>query len=618
MSLFDCDVRRIRVCAATLFVFGYLVAGGSHVHADSVASDVRLSRFELKNSLGANITDADLEEGSCVVIAFLGTECPLAKLYAATLSDLHERYQSRGVSFLAVMSNRQDSLEEIAAFERRTELPFPVGKDLGNRFADALAAQRTPEVFLFDSQRGLRYRGRIDDQYGIGTILDRPRRNDLREAIDEVLAGKPVSVPQTDAVGCLIGRRKSLEKISSDSAVQKEGQAITYHEHIAPILSAHCVDCHREGEIGPFVLNDYDEVAGWADMIVETTREGRMPPWHAGPLSTATFRNERKLSDEELGLLERWADSGAEEGEAPVKANVSNPAELAVIEDVRDENGRIWELPRQPDYVFPITDKPVSIPASGEVKYRYFRVDPGFEEDVWVSAMQLRPGNRSVVHHILVFARQPGTRTGLHAQRGFLDGYVPGYRVEPFAPGYAKRIPAGSELIFQVHYTPTGSPQEDLSEFAIVRATESEITHEVRTDSVLQTKLAIPPGESNYQVTAYGSRLPKDAELLALMPHMHVRGKSFRYELQSARSWWSSNESASILLDVPHYDFNWQTSYVLAEPLKLPNGGRFIAHATYDNSEKNLSNPDPTQTVRWGDQTWEEMMIGYYHYAVRR
>ncbi len=590
--------------------------------ANAAETESALPSFDLKDPLGSSFSDSEFrEEGTCLVVAFLGTECPLAKLYATTLSDLHQRYRERGVVFLAVMSNRQDSLEEIAAFERRSLLPFRVGKDLGNRFADAVGAQRTPEVFLYDSSRKLKYRGRVDDQYGIGTILDQPRRSDLREAIDEVLAGEKVAVPHTEAVGCIIGRRKNQSSGVSQPAGATSQNAlsdkVTYHDHIKPILQSHCVECHRDGEIGPFALNDYDEVAGWADMIVETTRDGRMPPWHAGPQSKVKFRNERKLTHTELDLLSRWADTGTIEG-AP--ANDEQALALTSTEDegVRGEDGRYWQLPRQPDHVFPITESPVSIPGTGEVKYRYYRVDPGFEKDVWVSAMQLRPGNRSVVHHILVFAREPGSTQRLHAQRGFLDGYVPGYRVEPFARGYAKRIPAGSELIFQVHYTPTGTPQEDLSEFAIVEADVSEITHEIRTDSVVQTRLRIPPGEADYRVTANGPRFPKGAELLAMMPHMHVRGKSFRYELEADRSWWSSDSKSTVLLDVPNYDFNWQTSYVLDEPMKLPSGGRLVGHAAYDNSEKNLSNPDPTATVKWGDQTWEEMMIGYYHYAVRR
>ncbi|TWU03866.1 redoxin domain-containing protein [Neorhodopirellula pilleata] len=584
--------------------------------ADTVSeSSATLPSWSLTNVHGETITDEILMESSgdpsLVVVAFLGTECPLAKLYARTLNRLHQKYESKGVRFLAVMSNRQDSLEEIAAFAKRSELQFPIGKDLANRFADAIGAERTPEVFVFDADRLLRYRGRIDDQYGIGTILDSPRRNDLQIAIDELLSGQTVSTPKTEAVGCIIGRRKESTS---------EQTEVTFHEHVAPILDRHCVECHREGEIGPFALQDYDEVAGWADMIVETTSDRRMPPWHAGEQSSVTFRNERRLTDTELDTLRQWAETGTARGNPSQRSESSGDI---TREDglVRDDEGKVWQLPRRPDHVFKITESPVDIPASGEVKYQYYRVDPEFDRDVWVSAMQLRPGNRSVVHHILVFARPKGSNERLHAERGYLDGYVPGYRVESFAPGYAKRIPANSELIFQVHYTPTGVDEQDLSEFALVEVDPAEVTHEIHTNSSLNVRLNIPPGEANYTSTARSPSIPAGAELLAMMPHMHVRGKSFRYELQTPSPFWSkltagTAEDHQILLDVPRYDFNWQTAYVLTEPIPLPQGARLFCRAVFDNSEANLSNPDPTATVRWGDQTWDEMMIGYFHYAL--
>lgn len=609
-------IRAIRSCVLAAMTMMPL----SPATAAEPATPERLPVWSLTNVHGETVTEQALLKSShessqvspsLIVIAFLGTECPLAKLYARTLNRLHQEYESRGVRFVAVMSNRQDSLEEIAAFAKRAELRFPVGKDLGNQFADAIGAERTPEVFVFDADRLLRYRGRIDDQYGIGTILDAPRRNDLQLAIDELLLGQPVSMPSTEAVGCIIGRRKSSGNDASE---------VTFHQDVAPILNRHCVECHRDGEIGPFALQDYDEVAGWADMIVETTSDHRMPPWHAGEESTVAFRNERKLTEAELETLREWAETGTVKGKPD-----SRPAGRVdqAVEDqlVRDDEGKVWQLPRHPDHVFQITDSPVDVPASGEVKYRYYRVDPQFDRDVWVSAMQLRPGNRSVVHHILVFARPKGSNERLHAERGYLDGYVPGYRVEPFATGYAKRIPADSELIFQVHYTPTGVAEQDLSEFALVEVDASEVTHEIHTSSGLDVRLNIPPGEANYTSTARSPRIPAGAELLAMSPHMHVRGKSFRYELQSPSSWWSkltsgASDDPEVLLDVPRYDFNWQTAYVLQEPIPLPQGGQLVCHAVFDNSEANLSNPDPTATVRWGDQTWDEMMIGYFHYAL--
>ncbi|MCG8650899.1 MAG: EF-hand domain-containing protein, partial [Pirellulales bacterium] len=250
------------------------------------------------------------------------------------------------------------------------------------------------------------------------------------------------------------------------------------------------------------------------------------------------------------------------------------------------------------------------VPATGAVRYQYFVVDPQFDHDVWMEAAELKPGNREVVHHILAFAVPKGQRRGLDGARGFLVGYVPGARLELAPKGYAKKIPAGSELIFQVHYTPIGTPQQDQSWLGIVLADPESITHEIVTTSAVQTQLRIPPGESNYQTSAYSPRFPAEAKLLSMSPHMHVRGKAYRYELEDASG------KRKTLLDIPAYDFNWQTTYALVEPLDVPQGSRFLCSATFDNSVDNLNNPDPTALVKWGDQTWDEMMIGYYHYAV--
>ncbi|MEM6779220.1 MAG: redoxin family protein [Planctomycetota bacterium] len=571
----------------------------------SDADDLFLPEFSLQTALGRQVSPGDFVDDDILVVAFLGTECPLAKFYAVEIQQITER---RGVKALGVMSNRQDSLAEIAAFQQHQELEFLIAKDVGQRFADSVNAQRTPEVLVFDADRRLRYRGRVDDRYGIGYIRDKARRKDLEIALDELIEGKPVSVPVTEAVGCIIGRA-SVSDVQSPTAP-------TYHGDVASILQRRCVTCHQEGEIAPFALTQFDDAAGWADMIVETVESGRMPPWHAGPLSDATFANERKITDDEIATIKSWADAGTPMGDRPLAASAAAPSQNE-REPVMDESGRIWQLPRTPDHVFAIQSTPFEVPAVGEVSYQYYRVDPGFDRDVWVSAMQLRPGNPKVVHHILAFAVKPGQRRGIQSARSYLDGFVPGYRVEPFQDGYAKLIPAGSELVFQVHYTPTGRAETDRSEFAIVEIEPAKVTNEVRTDSSMTARFAIPPGEPKHHVEAAARDLPAGSELLAMMPHMHVRGKSFRYEL-SQKSGWFGRTSDRVVLDIPRYDFNWQTAYVLDPPIQIGKRTSVRCQAVFDNSTANLNNPDPTSTVYWGDQTWEEMMIGYFHYAVPR
>ncbi|MEL6895064.1 MAG: redoxin domain-containing protein, partial [Planctomycetota bacterium] len=406
----------------------------------------QLPDFSADDFRGRRWTQDDFKDAQITVLAFLGTECPLAKLYSVRLQEMQDAGIDDGVRVVAVMSNRHDSMREIAAFAKRHSLSFPVLKDAGNRIADDFAARRTPEVFVYDRNGELAYHGRVDDQYGVGYVRDEPRRRDLKMAIDDLIAGRPVRVPRTNAVGCIIGRQK-ISVANSD---------VTYTGDIAPILNARCVSCHREGEIAPFALTEYEEVAGWADMIAEVVRDQRMPPWHAAP-GHASFLNDRSLTDQEKATLYAWVDAGCPQGDES-----DLPPTPTFTEG--------WQLPRKPDLIVDINEKPFDVPAMGEVRYQYFRVDPKLTEDKWIKAAELLPGNRMVVHHILAFARKKGQRGGLNAQRGYLVGYVPGTRIRMLPNGMAKRLPADSELIFQVHYTPIGTPQKDSSTLCFVFA----------------------------------------------------------------------------------------------------------------------------------------------------
>jgi peroxiredoxin/mono/diheme cytochrome c family protein len=575
---------------ASLAIVPILVAAAFAAESSSPIGR-EIDGFALQDYRGKTWHLSDFAERKLVVLAFLGVECPLAKLYGPRLAKLAAEFESKGVTFIGIDSNSQDSITELAAYARTHQIAFPLLKDPGNRVADQFGARRTPEVFVLDAERRVRYWGRIDDQYGVGFVRDEPKRHDLRLAIEELLASKSVSVAETAAPGCHIGRVQT----------PKADASVTYSNQIARLLEKRCVECHRPGEIAPFSLTRYDEVSGWAETIAEVVAEGRMPPWHADP-KYGHFVGDRRLSGEEKRLIRQWVADGAPEG---------NRADLLKS---REYLASGWQLPRQPDLVVPMSEKPFAVPAEGTVKYQFFTADPGLTEDKWIQAAEVRPGNRAVVHHVLVFARNGklGERFEEGGTQGFLAAYVPGLRAAPYPSGMAKRIPAGSKLIFQVHYTPNGSPQLDLSELGLVFADSDTIRYEVRTSSAVRRQLAIPPGDANYAVDAQSPTAPVDVKLLAMMPHMHLRGKAFRYEAIYP------DGRKETLLDVPHYDFNWQTAYRLTDPKELPAGTRVEATARYDNSEQNLNNPDPTITVRWGSQTWEEMMIGYFDIALPR
>jgi hypothetical protein len=271
-----------------------------------------------------------------------------------------------------------------------------------------------------------------------------------------------------------------------------------------------------------------------------------------------------------------------------------------------------WQLPRTPDFMAPFTEKPFQVPAEGEVRYQYFEVDPGFTEDKWVDAIEIQPGNRAVVHHVLMFLKtsDDDARNLRGGAAGYDGAFVPGQRVRPYPEGTARRIAAGSRLVFQVHYTPNGTEQLDQSRVGMTFVDPASVKFAVRTASAVDTELRIPPHDANYRVEATSAPLPASARLVALNPHMHLRGKSILYEAILPSG------DRQTLLEVPHYDFNWQTAYRFAEPLEFPEGTRLHCVAHFDNSADNLNNPDPAKTVRWGEQTWDEMMIGYFDYVV--
>ncbi|MDA1049224.1 MAG: redoxin domain-containing protein [Planctomycetota bacterium] len=545
-----------------------------------------VEEFRLSDFRGKEHSLADFASNRIVVVAFLGTECPLAKLYGPRLATLAETFADDGVAFVGINSNTHDSNREIAAYAQRHAIGFPLLKDLGNKVADAMEARRTPEVFVLDQDRVVRYWGCIDDQYGVGYVRDEPTRQDLREAIEELLAGKLVSQPVTEAVGCHIGRVKSPD----------ETAAVTYSNQVARVLQRHCVECHRPGEIAPFSLTSYDEAAGWADTIAEVIEAQRMPPWHANS-KHGRFKNERLMTDEEKQTIYDWVASGAPQGDPK---QLPEPIEYVTT----------WRLSRQPDAIIAMRDRPYVVPAEGTVEYQYFVVDPGFNEDQWIRGAEVLPGNRSVVHHAIVFVRAP--QDSSHEGLGWLTAFVPGQSNFELPAHQARFIPAGSKFVFQMHYTPTGSPEEDITKVGLLFSDADDVTEELVTLVAINHDFEIPPHARNFPIQATRSDFPPGAKLQAIAPHMHVRGRSFRVEAVDT----NNSDHAQVLLDVPHYDFNWQHAYALATPLPLTNNLRLDCTALFDNSEQNFVNPDPSVTVRWGDQTWEEMMIAFLEVSI--
>ena len=547
----------------------------------------QIADFELKDEAGKLWKSSDLNRSGHLVVVFLGTECPLVKLYAARLEKIYQANKEHGFQVVGINSNQQDSLTEISHFVRKNKLSFPMLKDPGNKVADAFGAERTPEVFVLDSKSKVVYHGAIDDQYTYGLQKAKVRHEYLKDAIADIRADREIKKAETEVVGCYIGKLFNRKSTGN----------VTYANQISRILQNNCVSCHRKGEIGPFALTDYDEVVGWAEMIKEVIEQQRMPPWHANP-KHGDFKNDARLTEAEKNLIYQWVKDGAPLGD---KSKLPKPKKFATG----------WQIGK-PDLVLKMRSRPYRVPARGTVPYRYFVVDPGFQEDKWIRAAEARAGNRAVVHHIIVAAMKGrGNQRSIHGnlESEFLTATAPGAPPLVLPDGYAKRIPAGHRIVFQLHYTPNGTAAKDISEVGFIFADPKEVKKEVLTQMAINTDFRIPAGAENYSVKAR-HRFRQKTELLSLFPHMHLRGKSFRYTLELP------DGEKKILLDVPKYDFNWQNGYAFTKPVIVPKGSILRCQAHFDNSEKNLANPDPTKRVRWGDQTWEEMMIGYFDMAL--
>jgi hypothetical protein len=399
-------------------------------------------------------------------------------------------------------------------------------------------------------------------------------------------------------VACLLCTTGLVE--GSDKAT------VTYAKDVAPILNNTCVTCHRPGEVAPMSLMSYREVRPWAKAIREQVTKRVMPPWFADP-RYGEFSNDCRLSDKQISTIQAWVEAGAPEGEQKDLPPVPKFTEG-------------WTIGK-PDVVLSMT-REFDIPTEGSIPYQNFVVPTNFTEDRYVQFAEIRQGDRTHVHHIIVNVRYPnsgpaarGARPSTQDERpdrredsdGRLVGWAPGEAPLILRPGQAKLVKKGSDLIFQVHYTTNGELGKDISSVGLIFS-KVPVEKRVVTAGASARDLNIPAGEPNYESS--GSYLFKeDSHIENLHPHMHFRGKDFQYKLIYP------DGTSRILLFVPRYDFGWQLTYFFKEPVAAPKGSRLEAVAHHDNSEKNKFNPDPTKSVTWGPQTWEEMMIGYFDYT---
>ena len=396
------------------------------------------------------------------------------------------------------------------------------------------------------------------------------------------------------------------------STVAAAAERVTYAKDVMPILQRRCVECHRPGEIGPFSMLTYEQTRPWAAAIKAAVQRKTMPPWFADP-HYGKFSNDRSMTSREIDTIVAWANSGVPKGDVkdlPARASF--------------EEG--WGIPK-PDVIFELPE-PYKIPATGTLEYMHWVIPSGFTEDKWVQFAEARPGDRQHVHHVIAFVREPGSNWLKDAKPGipfipektkagdqekaelpsdFLAGYAPGQPPEAFEPGMAKLVKAGSDIIIQVHYTTDGKPSTDRTRIGLVFAKQPP-PQRAMTFSAVNGTFKIPAGHPNYKVDAE-FELGADVVLHSLHPHMHNRGKDFIYRVQFP------DGRTETLLSVPNYSFAWQLWYTLEKPLPLPKGTKILCTAHFDNSKNNPFNPDPEKDVVWGDQSWDEMMVGFFNFA---
>jgi len=549
-----------------------------------------IANFTLKDTADKDWSLADCKDKKAVVVIFVGTECTITNAYMPRLGELYKTYADKGVAFIAINANNQDTVAKIAGHAKEYKLPFPVLKDNANVVADKFGATRTPETFVLDAKGKIVYQGRVDDQFGIGFKRSGPTRNDLADAVETTLAGNEVAVPKTETAGCFIARVNK----------PKESGTVTFTKQVSRILQNNCQECHRAGQVGPMALSTYEDALNWSETIEEVIKQKRMPPWHADP-AFGKFSNDRSLAGADREALLAWVAQGCPKGDSK-----DMPAER--------EFAKGWIIGK-PDVIFTMQED-FKVPAKAGpngVEYQYFMVPTNFDDDRWIQAAEARPGAREVVHHIIVFVSEEKGKLGNTRNNrdgignGFLAPYAPGDMPAVFAPGSAKKLPKGANLIFQMHYTPNGVEQTDRSSVGLIFAKEPP-KQEVRTRAATQQKFMLLPGESNHEVKS-ATKFDQEVDLLSLLPHMHLRGKDFVYKAVYP------DGKEETLLSVPKYDFGWQSNYRLVKPLRLPPGTKIECTAHFDNSSGNPNNPDPNKIVRWGDQTWDEMMIGFVDYA---
>jgi len=558
----------------------------------SGAINRRVSDLEFTDLQGRTHTLSQLTRRGPVVFVFTATKCPAAQRYAVRINQLYETYRKKGVQLFLVYPNYDDTLEAVQQHRREYGLKPPAVYDPEGAIAQTLGATMTPQAVLIDKKMLLRYRGAIDDN----RYENRVREHYLKNALDAVLSGKTVKVAAAETFGCTIRFR---EEAANEAP-------ITYAKHIAPIMQEYCQPCHRPGEVAPFSLLTYRDAYTWRKEIAKVVEARQMPPWK--PVAGhGEFQGERRLTDEQIGMILKWVETGAPLG---------NPNDMPPPKQFNND----WVLGK-PDI---IAEMPVEyeVGPTGDDEYRHFVIPTNFDEDVFVRAIDIEPGNRNTVHHVIVFLDTSGAARRLDAAdpkpgyeafgwpgfvpAGMLGGWAPGFSPSVLPEGTGYRLPKGADIVLQIHYYRTGKPEKDRTRVGIYLEKKPN-PQPVGIAWLINPLFRIPAGAERHEVRAYWIA-PRDVDVVAITPHMHLLGREMKVEAELP------DGTKKTLIWINDWDFKWQDTYHYKTPVKLPRGTRVVVYAYYDNSEKNPNNPHkPPIDVTWGERTQDEMCLVFLH-----
>lgn len=518
--------------------------------------------------------------------------CPVTKKYGPTTANLERRFQARGVRFLYLNLTSADSVAEARADRDAYGFTGTYVHDPSGAPGRLLGVTSTSEVFVLDQSRRMHYRGAIDDRFGVGVSQEFARRHFFSDALESVLAKTPVEVPATTAPGCF------LDFSAGPAAPAVDSGAPTFHEDVEPILQRYCQNCHREGEIAPFYLQSYDDVAGRKRMIRHVLEEGSMPPWYADDGYGGPWQNDLRMGASSKQTLLDWIAAGCPKGDA-----AAAPAPLQRHDD--------WKIGK-PDLVVKVPE-PIEVPPEGFYDYVYRVVDTGLSEDRFIEKLELRSDNLTAVHHIVIFeyrdemSEWTGTQRGWLALQGFYGIWFPGTEPILYTKDRGKLLKAGTRFLFQIHYNGNGETVRDTPKAGFVFAKEKPSTL-LRCDAAYTVDIEIPPGCE--ELILHGDfDFDRPGLLYGILPHMHVRGVACQIDMIYPDG---RNET---VLRVSEYDFNWQQCYRFEKPIPFPKGTKFRMYGRYDNSKANPGNPDPTKHVTFGLSTYDEMLVGYFEWA---